>query len=66
MELTNNKKRIVILGSTGSIGRNVLEVVRQYPDRFKVVGLAAGSNIELLKEQLEEFNKTVSTIVITL
>ncbi|MEN8134637.1 MAG: 1-deoxy-D-xylulose-5-phosphate reductoisomerase [Thermodesulfobacteriota bacterium] len=48
-------KNISLLGSTGSIGRNVLEVVRQYPGRFKVVGLAAGHNIELLKNQLEEF-----------
>jgi 1-deoxy-D-xylulose-5-phosphate reductoisomerase len=48
-------KNISLLGSTGSIGRNVLEVVRQHPGRFKVVGLAAGSNIELLKKQIEEF-----------
>ncbi len=48
-------KNISLLGSTGSIGRNVLEVVRQHPGRFKVVGLAAGRNIELLKEQIEEF-----------
>jgi 1-deoxy-D-xylulose-5-phosphate reductoisomerase len=49
-------KNISLLGATGSIGRNVLEVVRQYPGRFKVVGLAAGNNIALLKEQIEEFN----------
>jgi 1-deoxy-D-xylulose-5-phosphate reductoisomerase len=48
-------KNISLLGSTGSIGRNVLEVVRQHPGRFKVVGLAAGRNIELLKKQIEEF-----------
>ncbi len=48
-------KKISLLGSTGSIGRNVLEVVRQYPDRFKVVGLAAGRNLPLLKEQIDEF-----------
>jgi len=49
-------KNISLLGSTGSIGRNVLEVVRQHPERFKVIGLAAGRNIGLLKEQIEEFN----------
>ncbi|MCK4839468.1 MAG: 1-deoxy-D-xylulose-5-phosphate reductoisomerase, partial [Desulfobulbaceae bacterium] len=48
-------KNISLLGSTGSIGRNVLEVVRQHPGRFNVVGLAAGSNIKLLKRQIEEF-----------
>ncbi len=49
-------KNICLLGSTGSIGRNVLEIVRQYPGRFRVVGLAAGSNAELLRHQVEAFN----------
>ena len=49
-------KNISLLGSTGSIGRNVLEVVRQFPGRFRVVGLAAGSNGRLLREQIEAFN----------
>ncbi len=49
-------KTIAILGSTGSIGRNVLEVVRQYPGRFKVAGLAAGNNLTLLREQIAEFS----------
>ena len=48
-------KRIAILGSTGSIGRQTLDVVRAHPNRFKVVGLTAGANIELLKKQIEEF-----------
>lgn len=48
-------KRIVILGSTGSIGTQTLDIVRQHPDKFKVVGLTAHSNIEKLKEQIEEF-----------
>jgi 1-deoxy-D-xylulose-5-phosphate reductoisomerase len=48
-------KRLAILGSTGSIGRQTLEVVRALPDLFKVVGLAAGSNIRLLREQVKEF-----------
>jgi 1-deoxy-D-xylulose-5-phosphate reductoisomerase len=48
-------KGLVILGSTGSIGRQTLDIVRAFPDEFKVVGLAAGLNVELLKEQIEEF-----------
>lgn len=49
-------KNISLLGSTGSIGRNVLEVVRQFPGRFRIVGLAAGTNGRLLREQIEAFN----------
>ena len=48
-------KRIVILGSTGSIGRQTLEIVRNLPDKFKVVGLGAGKNWCLLAEQIREF-----------
>lgn len=48
-------KKIAVLGSTGSIGRNTLEIVRRFPDRLKVVALAAGRNINLLKQQVEEF-----------
>ncbi|MBI3744250.1 MAG: 1-deoxy-D-xylulose-5-phosphate reductoisomerase, partial [Chloroflexi bacterium] len=42
-------------GSTGSIGRQTLDIVRSFPDRFKVLGLAAGGNIELLSKQIAEF-----------
>lgn len=48
-------KKIVILGSTGSIGRQALEVVRWFPERFTVVGLAAGSNWQLLADQVKAF-----------
>ena len=44
-------KRILILGSTGSIGRNVLDVVRRHPDQFRVVGLAAHRNVDVLRAQ---------------
>jgi 1-deoxy-D-xylulose-5-phosphate reductoisomerase len=47
--------RLAILGSTGSIGRQTLEVVRSLPDRFEVIALAAGSNVTLLEEQAREF-----------
>lgn len=48
-------KALSLLGSTGSIGRNVLAVVRQFPDRFCITGLAAGRQINLLAEQVIEF-----------
>ena len=48
-------KGLVILGSTGSIGRQTLDIVRGFPDQFEVVGLAAGYNLELLASQIEEF-----------
>ncbi|MCK5391156.1 MAG: 1-deoxy-D-xylulose-5-phosphate reductoisomerase, partial [Deltaproteobacteria bacterium] len=48
-------KKISILGSTGSIGRQTLDVISQHPEKFDVVGLAAGKNIELLKEQILKF-----------
>ncbi len=52
---TLNMKRISILGSTGSIGVNALDVVRRLRERFEVVGLAAGRNVDLLREQALEF-----------
>ena len=52
-------KGLVVLGSTGSIGRQTLDVVRAFPDRFRVVGLAAGSNVDLLLAQAAEFNPTL-------
>lgn len=45
-------KQITILGSTGSIGTSTIEVVKRFPDRFKVVGLAAKNNVELLEQQI--------------
>jgi 1-deoxy-D-xylulose-5-phosphate reductoisomerase len=46
---------LVVLGSTGSIGRQTLDVVRSLPGRFNVIGLAAGGNVTLLEEQAREF-----------
>ncbi len=51
--------RIAILGSTGSIGRQTLEVVRANPDEFAVTGLAAGGNLTLLRQQMAEFHPTL-------
>ncbi|MGN0302070.1 MAG: 1-deoxy-D-xylulose-5-phosphate reductoisomerase, partial [Anaerotardibacter sp.] len=55
-------KRIVVLGSTGSIGTQTLDVVRRHPDKLSVVALAAGSRFEQVLEQAREFN--VDKIVI--
>jgi len=52
-------KNITILGSTGSIGTATLEVIRRYPDRFRVVGLTTGRNIGLFRRQIEEFRPHV-------
>lgn len=49
-------KKIAILGSTGSIGTQTLDVVREHSDELRVVALAAGTNKERLKEQIKEFH----------
>lgn len=56
------RHRISILTSTGSIGRSALEVVRQYPDRFEVVALGGGGNVDLLAKQIQEFRPSYATI----
>ncbi|CAK8711828.1 1-deoxy-D-xylulose 5-phosphate reductoisomerase [Candidatus Electrothrix gigas] len=48
-------KSLSLLGSTGSIGKNVLNVVRSFPDRFQILGLSAGRNIKELAAQVQEF-----------
>lgn len=57
--MDNKVKSLSILGSTGSVGRQTLDVVRAFPGEFKVVGLAAGYNLELLAQQVEEFHPKV-------
>jgi len=52
-------KRLAVLGSTGSIGKQTLDVVRKNPQRFRVVSLAAKENSGLLKKQIEEFKPEV-------
>ncbi|MCH8898276.1 MAG: 1-deoxy-D-xylulose-5-phosphate reductoisomerase, partial [Chloroflexi bacterium] len=49
-------KKIVVLGSTGSIGCQTLDIIRAFPDHFEVIGLAAGNNQDLLKQQVQEFH----------
>lgn len=53
--MTKFPRRIALLGSTGSIGQQTLDVVRSFPEHFRIVALAARSNIELLAQQAREF-----------
>lgn len=55
-------KAISLLGSTGSIGTQTLDIVRQYPNQFQVVGLAAGRNVEMLAQQIREFQPAIAAI----
>jgi 1-deoxy-D-xylulose-5-phosphate reductoisomerase len=56
-------KNISILGSTGSIGVSTLEIIAAYPDRFKVVALSAGRNLELLCRQIEAFSPQIVAVI---
>ncbi|MFH1097804.1 MAG: 1-deoxy-D-xylulose-5-phosphate reductoisomerase [Candidatus Desantisbacteria bacterium] len=56
-------KRIAILGSTGSIGVNCLQVIQRYPERFRIVALAAGRNVALLAEQVMQFKPEVVSVM---
>lgn len=55
-------KKITILGSTGSIGTQTLDIATQYPDQFQVIGLAAGSNLQLFLEQIRQFRPEIVAI----
>ena len=55
-------KRIALLGSTGSIGTQTLDVVRHYPEDFRVTALAASSNIEMLEKQIREFKPKMAVV----
>ena len=53
--MSSRPKGLAILGSTGSIGTQTLQVVRAFPDRFRVIGLAANTSLPALQAQIEEF-----------
>ncbi|NMG11614.1 1-deoxy-D-xylulose-5-phosphate reductoisomerase [Brasilonema sp. UFV-L1] len=55
-------KAISLLGSTGSIGIQTLDIVAQYPNQFRVVGLAAGRNVDLLAQQIRSFRPEIAAI----
>lgn len=52
-------KAITLLGSTGSIGTQTLDIVTQYPDQFRIVGLAAGRNVDLFAQQIRQFQPEI-------
>src|SRR3989442_3984078 len=52
-------KRIVILGSTGSIGTNTLDIISKFPEKFQAVGLTAANNVDKLEEQVRTFSPAV-------
>ncbi|HVN81672.1 MAG TPA: 1-deoxy-D-xylulose-5-phosphate reductoisomerase [Terriglobia bacterium] len=55
-------KPLSILGSTGSIGRSCLKVIEEFPERYRVVGLAAGNNLSLLTRQIEKFRPQIVSV----
>lgn len=55
-------KAISLLGSTGSIGTQTLDIVSQHPDKFRIVGLAAGNNVSMLAEQIRQFKPEIVAI----
>lgn len=55
-------KAITLLGSTGSIGTQTLDIVAQYPDKFRIVGLSAGRNVALLAQQIRQFRPQIAAI----
>lgn len=56
------RRKIVILGSTGSIGKQTLEVIQKYPNEFEVIGLSGWENITLLKEQINIFKPKIAVV----
>jgi 1-deoxy-D-xylulose-5-phosphate reductoisomerase len=59
--MSKMRKRVAILGSTGSIGTQALDVIGRHREEFEVVALAAGRNVALLQEQIERFHPAVAT-----
>lgn len=55
-------KAISLLGSTGSIGTQTLDIAAQYPEQFQIVGLAAGNNVTMLAEQIRQFRPAIAAI----
>ena len=55
-------KSLTLLGSTGSIGANTLDVVRHNPDLYRIHALAAGSNVEAILRQIKEFRPEVAVL----
>ncbi len=63
MPVRDRLKKISILGSTGSIGQSTLSVVEKFPERFTVVALAAGNNVELFEQQVRRFRPSIVSVL---
>ncbi len=57
-------KQLSILGSTGSIGVSTLEIVAAHPDRFRIIGLTAGKNLDLLASQIKQFSPRIAAVAL--
>jgi 1-deoxy-D-xylulose-5-phosphate reductoisomerase len=55
-------KKLSILGSSGSIGKQTLDIIKRYPERFEVLGLSVNSSIDILREQIKEFNPKIVSV----
>jgi 1-deoxy-D-xylulose-5-phosphate reductoisomerase len=62
LEGSTFKKNLSILGSTGSIGTQTLDIVRARPENFRVTSLSAGRNLELLVDQIVEFEPSIVSV----
>lgn len=51
----NKKRKVLLLGATGSIGSQTLDILREYPDHFELVGVSAGFSLKKLEEIMKEF-----------
>lgn len=59
----DHMEKISILGSTGSIGVSTLDIVASHPDKFEVVALTGGNNLNLLKRQIEQFSPKIAAVI---
>lgn len=62
MPLRHRLKKVSILGSTGSIGQSTLSVIEKFPERFSVIALAAGNNVELFEKQVRKFKPSIVSL----
>lgn len=53
--MSNTIRKLAILGSTGSIGQQALDIIMDFPDKFRIVGLACGKNTSLFAKQISQF-----------
>jgi 1-deoxy-D-xylulose-5-phosphate reductoisomerase len=57
--MSKSVNKLSIIGSTGSIGQQVLDIVRDFPDKFRIIGLAGGKNTDLLSDQIRQFQPKI-------